>query len=127
LFACFVAVLITWMSFASDAELRTGALSMLEIHIVVSSLIFCLIHTLVFRLAHLLILCLISLMDLTITHIVLAHERTDLYLDALVTSHVLIVVIVSRVGIVFLLESLTPALSPDTWTIHIFPVVVLIP
>jgi hypothetical protein len=41
LFACFVAVLVTWMSFASDArELRVGTLSMLETHIMMSSLIF---------------------------------------------------------------------------------------
>jgi hypothetical protein len=44
-------------------------------------------------------LCLSSLIDLTITHIVLVHERTTLSLDALVTTHVLIVVIVSRVGL----------------------------
>jgi hypothetical protein len=37
LFACFVAVLVTWMSFASDGrELRGGMLSMLETHIVMS-------------------------------------------------------------------------------------------
>jgi hypothetical protein len=37
MFACFVAVLVTWVSFASDArELRSGALSMLETHIVMS-------------------------------------------------------------------------------------------
>jgi hypothetical protein len=39
-------------------------------------------------------------------------------------AHVLIVVIVSRVGMAFLLEDLTLALSPDTWIVHIFPVVV---
>jgi hypothetical protein len=34
-------VLVTWMSFASDARaLRRGALSMIETHIVMSSLIF---------------------------------------------------------------------------------------
>jgi hypothetical protein len=48
-------------------------------------------------------LCLTSLMDLTITHMVLVHERTALSLDALVTAHVLIMVIVSRIGLVFLL------------------------
>jgi hypothetical protein len=50
-------------------------------------------------------------MDLTITHMVLVHERTALWLDALVMSHVLIVVIVSRVVLFFLLEGLTLTLS----------------
>jgi hypothetical protein len=121
MFACFVAVLVTWMSFASDRrELRGGVLSMLETHIVMSSLIFCLVLILMFRLtftlvllltlshvlclALLLVLCLSSLMDPTITHMVLVHERTTLSLDALITAHVLIVVTVSRVGLVFPLE-----------------------
>jgi hypothetical protein len=66
LFAYFVAVLVTWMSFASDArELRRDVLIMLETHIVMSSLIFCIVLILVLRLA--------SLMDLTITHMVLFH------------------------------------------------------
>jgi hypothetical protein len=30
-------------------------------------------------------------------------------------------------SVVFLLEGLTPTLSPDTWMVHIFPAVVLIP
>jgi hypothetical protein len=48
--ACFVAVPVTWMSFALGVrELRWGALTMLETHIVISSLIFCLILTLVLR------------------------------------------------------------------------------
>jgi hypothetical protein len=128
LFACFVAVLVTWMSFASGRrELRGGVLSMLEIHIVMSSLICRLVLILMFRLAltlvlHLtlfhvlclallLVLCLSSLMDLTITHMVLVHKRTALSLDALDTAHVLIVVIVSRVGLVSLLEGLTLTLS----------------
>jgi uncharacterized membrane protein len=110
------------MSFASDErELRGDVLSMLETHIVMSLLIFCLVLILMFRLTFtlvlrlalfhvlcleiLLVLCLSSLMDLTITHIVLVHERTALSLDALVTAHILIVVIVSHVGLVFLLES----------------------
>jgi hypothetical protein len=125
MFACFVAVLVTWISFASDArELRRSALSMLETHIVMSFLIFCLVLTLVLRLAQLLMLCLMSLMDLTITHMILVHERTTLCLDALIMAHALIVVNISHVGMVFLLESLTLTLSPDTWTMHIFPVVV---
>jgi hypothetical protein len=92
-----------------------------------SSLICLLVLTLVLRLAHLLVLCLISLMDLTITHMILVHERTTLCQDTLVMAHVLIMVIVSRVGMIFLLESLTPALSPDTWTVHVFPIVVHVP
>jgi hypothetical protein len=63
LFVCFVAVLVTWMSFASSVkELRRVAMSMLETHIVMSSLIFCLVLTLMLHLAHLLMLCLVSLM-----------------------------------------------------------------
>jgi hypothetical protein len=64
---------------------------MLETHIVMSSLIFCLVLILMFRLAFTLelrltvfhMLCLSSLMDLTIAHMVLTHERTALSLDAL--------------------------------------------
>jgi hypothetical protein len=132
------------MSFASSGrELRGGVLSMLETHIVMSSLIFRLILILMFHLAltlmlhltlfHVLCLALLlvlhlsSLMDLTIAHMVLVHERTALSLDALVMAHVLIVVIVSRVGLVFPLEGLTPTLSRDTWTVHAFPVVVHVP
>jgi hypothetical protein len=128
LFACFVAVLVTWMSFAfGGRELRGGVLSMLETHIVMSLLIFRLILILMFRLAFtlvlllalshvlclalLLVLCLSSLMDPTIAHMVLVHERTALSLDALVTAHVLIGVIVSRVSLVFLLEGPFPTLS----------------
>jgi hypothetical protein len=144
LFACFVAVLVTWMSFASGGrELRGGVLSMLETHIVMSSLIcrlililvFCLTLTLVLRLAlfHVLcltlvlVLCLSSLMDLTITHMVLVHERTAMYLDALDIAHVLIVVIISCVGLVFLLEGHSPTLSRDTRTVYVFPIVVHLP
>jgi hypothetical protein len=54
-----------------------------------------------FRLVLILMLHLTSFMDLTISHLVLVHKRTALCLDALVTAHVLIVVIVSRVGMVF--------------------------
>jgi hypothetical protein len=91
---------------------------MLETHIMMSSLIFrlvlilmfCLARTLVLRLTLFYVLCLISPMDLTITHIILVHERTALSLDALVMAHVLIVVIISHVGLVFLLEGPTPTL-----------------
>jgi hypothetical protein len=128
LFACFMAVMATWMSFASGAsELRRDALSMLETHILMSSLIFRLVLILVLCLAHLLVLCLISLMDLIIAHIILVHERTTLCLDALVMVRVLIVMIVPRVGMVFLLEGLTLTFSRDTWTIHVFLIVVHVP
>jgi hypothetical protein len=47
-FVCFVAVLVTWMSFASiERGLRRSILSMLETHIVMSPLSFRLILTLV--------------------------------------------------------------------------------
>jgi hypothetical protein len=121
------------MSFASSVrELRGDVLSMLETHIMMSSLIFRLILILVFHLARTLVLCLALplvlclsfLMDLTITHMVLVHERTALSLDSLVMTHILIVVIVSRVGLVFPLEGPSPTLSRDTWTVHAFPIVV---
>jgi hypothetical protein len=55
--ACFMAVLVTWMSFAfGGRELRGGVLSMLETHIVLSSLIFCLVRILMFRLAFTLVI-----------------------------------------------------------------------
>jgi hypothetical protein len=108
---------------------------MLETHIVMSSvisrliliLVFHLIFTLMLRLALLLMLCPISLIDLTITHMVLVHEIIALCLNALVTTHVLIVVIVSCIGMVFLLEGLIVTLSRDIWTVHIFPIVVHVP
>jgi hypothetical protein len=62
-------------------------------------------------LALLLVLRLSSLMDPTIAHMVLVHKRTTLSLNALVTAHVLIVVIVTRVGLVFPLEGPFPTLS----------------
>jgi hypothetical protein len=102
-------------------------LSILETHIVMSSLmfrfslilVFCLARTLMFRLALFYVLCLTlllvlrlsSLMDLAIAHIVLVHERTALSLNALVTAHILIVVIVSRVCLIFPLEGPSPTLS----------------
>jgi hypothetical protein len=144
LFTCFVAVLVTWMSFASsERELRGGVLSMLETHIVMSLSIFRLVPILMFRLAFtlvlllapsrvlcltlLLVFCLSLLMDPTITHMVLIHERTALILDALVTAHVLIVVTVSRIGLISPLEGPFPTLSRDTWTVHAFPIVVHVP
>jgi hypothetical protein len=134
LFACFVAVRVIWMSFASDGrKLRGGMLSMLETHIVMSSLIchlilmFRLVLTLVLHFALFHVLCLSLLIDLTIAHMVLVHERTALSLDALDTAHVLIVMIVSRVGPVSLLEGLTLTLSRDIRTTHIFPIMVHVP
>jgi hypothetical protein len=116
------------MSFASDARgLRGDALIMLETHIVISFLLFCLALSLTLHLTLLLMLCLMSLMDPTIAHMVLVHERTALCLDALDMAHVLIVVIVSHIGLIFLSELLTPTLSPDIWTVHIFSVVVHVP
>jgi hypothetical protein len=56
-----------------------------------------------------------------------ALSQFALRLDALVTAHVLIVVIVSRVGLFFPLEGLTLTLSRDTWTVHIFPVMAHVP
>jgi hypothetical protein len=108
---------------------------MLETHIVMNSLIFRLIlipifhlaFTLVFHLALFNVFCLSSLMDLTIAHMVLVHERTVLSLDALVVAHVLIVVTVSCVGLVFPLEGPSSTLSRDTWTVHAFPIVVHVP
>jgi hypothetical protein len=85
--ACFVATLITWMSFASDVrELRGDMLSMPETHIVMSLLISCLVLILMFHLVFTLVLFLSSLKDLTIAHIVFVYERTTLSLDALVTA-----------------------------------------
>jgi hypothetical protein len=116
---------------------------MLETHIVMSSLIFHLVLILMFHLtftlilllalslvlglALLLVLHLSSLMDPTIAHMVLVHERTALSLDALVTAHVLIMVIISLVGLVFPQEGPSPTLSRDTWTVHAFPIVVHVP
>jgi hypothetical protein len=102
------------MSFASNArELRRDALIMLETHTAMSLLISLLVLILVLHL--------VSFMDLTITHMVLVHERTTLCLDALVMTHVLIMVIVSSGGTIFLLEGLRLTLSPDTWTVHVPP------
>jgi hypothetical protein len=65
-------------------------------HIMMSLLIFCLLF--------LLVLHLIFLMDLTITHMILVHERVALCLDALVLTHVHIMVFIPYAGMVFPLE-----------------------
>jgi hypothetical protein len=76
LFAYFVVVLVNWMSFASGIrDLRGDALSMLETHIVMSSLIFRLILTLVLHLALLHAFFLSPLMDLTIAHMVFGSRE----------------------------------------------------
>jgi hypothetical protein len=67
---------------------------MLETHNVVSLLISCIALILMFRLSFTLmlhltllhVLFLDSLMDLTIAHMVLVHERTTLSLDALIIA-----------------------------------------
>jgi hypothetical protein len=99
---------------------------MLETHIVMNSLSFCLVLTLMLHLT-LLVICLSSLMDLIIAHMFLVHEKTTLCLDALVMAHIVIMVIVNRIGIVFLLVGHTLTVSPDTWTLHVSPVVVHVP
>jgi hypothetical protein len=87
---------------------------MLETHIMMSSLIFYLVLILVLCLVLLFVLCLATLIDQTITYMIFVHERTTLCLHALVMTHVLIVVIVPRVGTSFLLEDRTSVLSRDT-------------
>jgi hypothetical protein len=82
---------------------------------------------LIFHLVLLLVLHLISFIDLTIAHMVLVHERIVLCLDALVMAHVLIMVIIPRIGMIFLLEGLTLTLSQDTWMVHVFPIVIHAP
>jgi hypothetical protein len=66
-------------------------------------------------------------MDLTIAHMVLVSERITLCLDAMVMTHVLIVVIVPRVGMVFPLEVHILTLSRVALTVHAFPIVVHVP
>jgi hypothetical protein len=70
--------------------------TMLQTHITMSLLIF--------RLTFLLMLCLGFLMDLTIADRVFVHERVVLCLDALVSTHTLIMVFVHHVSMVLLLE-----------------------
>jgi hypothetical protein len=116
------------MGFAFGARgLRGDALIMLETHIVMSFQIFHLALSLALCLTLLLVLCLSSLMDLTIVHMILVHKRTALSLDTLVTAHVLIVVIVSRVSLLILLEVPTPTFSRDSWMVYIFPIMVHVP
>jgi hypothetical protein len=100
------------MSFTSGVRgLKGDTLIVPETHIVMSFLIFRLALSLALCLTLLLVLCLSSLIDIASAHMVLVHERTALSLDALVTAHVLIMMIVSRVGMFILLEGPTPTLS----------------
>jgi hypothetical protein len=92
---------------------------MLENCIVMSLLIFCLVLLLVF--------CLVSFMDLTIAHMVLVHDRIALCLDALVTAHVLIVMIVPCEGMVFPLEMPILSLSRVALMAHAFLIMVHVP
>jgi hypothetical protein len=89
---------------------------MLETHIMMSLLIF--------RLTFLLMLHLGFLMDLTIAHTVLVHERVVLCLDALVSTNALIVVFIPRIGMVSPLEVSILTLSQVALTVHSFPIVV---
>jgi hypothetical protein len=92
---------------------------MRETHMMMSLLIFCL--------TFLVMLHLVFLMDLTIAHMVLGHERLVLCLVALVSTHALIVVFVHHVGMVFPLEMSTLTLTRVALTVHAFPVVVHVP
>jgi hypothetical protein len=70
---------------------------------------------------------LVFLMNLTIAHMILVHERVVLCLDALVSTHTLIMVFVPRVGMIFPLEVSILTLSPIALTVHTFPIVVHVP
>jgi hypothetical protein len=80
-----------------------------------------------FHLTFILMPHLIFLMDLTIAHMVLVHKRVVLCLDALVSTHTLIVVFIPHVDMVFPLEVSILTLSRDTLMIHAFPVIVRAP
>jgi hypothetical protein len=105
---------------------------MVETHTMMSSLtsrlvLILMLHlafTLMLRLTLLHVLLLSSLMGLTIAQMVLVHERTALSVNDLVMAHVLVMVIIFRVGPVFLLECPTPTLRRGTWMVHVFPIVV---
>jgi hypothetical protein len=73
-----------------------GVWTMLETHTIMSLLFFLLTFLLMPRL--------IFLMDLTIAHMVLVHERVVLCLDGLVSTYAFIMVFVPHVGMVFLVE-----------------------
>jgi hypothetical protein len=85
------------------------------------------ISLLIFCLTFLLMLHLIFLMDLTIADMVLIHERVDLCLDPLVSTHALIVVFIPRIGMVFPLEVSIFTLSWVALMVHAFHIVVDVP
>jgi hypothetical protein len=115
-----MAVHITWISFSFDTrEWRRGVWTMLETHIMMSLLIF--------HLTFLLMLHLIFLMDLTIDHMVLVHERVVLCLDALMSTHTLIVVFLPHVGMVSPLMVSILTLSRVALTVHAFSIMVYVP
>jgi hypothetical protein len=70
---------------------------------------------------------LVFLMYLTIAPMVLVHERVALCLDILVSTHVLIVVLIPRIGMVLPLEVPILTLSRVTLTVHAFPIMVHVP
>jgi hypothetical protein len=108
------------MSFSFSArEWRRGVWTMPETHLLMSLLIF--------HLTFLFMLCLVFLMDQTITYMVLVHERVTLCLDTLVSTHTLIVVFVSRIGMVFLLKVSILTLSLVPLTVHAFSIVAQVP
>jgi hypothetical protein len=90
----------------------------LETHIMMSLLIFHLIFLLMLRL--------IFLIDLTIDHMTLVHERVALYLDALVSTHVHIMGFIPRVGM-FSARDAYSHFEKIALTVHTFPIMVLIP
>jgi hypothetical protein len=77
-----------------------------------------------FCLSFLLVLCLIFLTDLTITHMVLVHEKVVLCLDALVSTHALIMVFIPHVGMVFPQQVSIHTLSRVALLVHAIPIVV---
>jgi hypothetical protein len=83
---------------------------MLETHIMMRLLIFRLIFLLILRLG--------ILMDITITHMAFFHERVSLCLEALVSTHILIVVFVPHVGMIFSLEVSILTLSRAVLIVH---------
>jgi hypothetical protein len=103
----------------SAREWRRGVWTMPETHFMMSLLIF--------HLTFLFMLRLVFLMDQTITYMVLVHETVTLCLDTLVSTHTLIVVFVSRIGMVFLLKVSILTLSPVPLTVHAFSIVAQVP
>jgi hypothetical protein len=70
---------------------------------------------------------LVFLMDLTIAHMVLVHERVVLCLETLVSTHALIMVFVPHVGMIFPIEVSILSLSRVDLMDDAFPVVVHVP